>query len=316
MNDIYDLVIIGGGPAGLTAGMYSSRARMKTLLLEKMLCGGQILVTDRIENYPGFPEGVGGPELAEWMSRQAKRFGLEIMTEEASSISPKDGPDGAFTVKLKNGRSMKALSVIISTGARWNSLGIPGEKELMGRGVSYCGTCDGPLFKGKEVVVIGGGDTALEDSLFLAKFASKVTIVHRRDRLRATKILQERARANSKIELRLNSIATEIVGPAKVAGVKIKDVATGASSVIKCDGAFIFIGITPNSDIAKDLVKLDDKGYMISDDDMRTSVEGIFACGDVRKKTLRQVVTAAGEGATASFSAEHYVDRLKGKEYK
>jgi thioredoxin reductase (NADPH) len=316
MNDIYDLVIIGGGPAGLTAGMYSSRARIKTLLLEKMFCGGQILVTDRIENYPGFPEGIGGPELAEWMSKQAKRFGLEMITEEVSAVYDKDKPAGAFTVKLKSGKSVKALSVIISTGARWNSLGIPGEKELMGRGVSYCGTCDGPLFKGKEVVVVGGGDTALEDSLFLAKFASKVTIVHRRDRLRATKILQERARANPKIELCLNSIATDIIGPARVTGVKIKDVVTGASSVIKCDGAFIFIGITPNSDIVKDLVKLDDKGYVISDDDMRTSCEGIFACGDVRKKTLRQVVTATGEGATASFSAEHYVDRLKGMEYK
>jgi thioredoxin reductase (NADPH) len=316
MNDIYDVVIIGGGPAGLTAGMYSARARMKALLLEKMLCGGQVLVTDKIENFPGFPEGVRGPELAEWMSAQAKRFGLEIRTDEAVAISPKDVKTGAFTVRLKGDKEIKALSIIISTGARWNHLGIPGEKELSGKGVSYCGTCDGPLFKGKEVAVVGGGDTALEDGLFLAKFASKVTIIHRRDRLRATKILQERALADKKIVLKLNSIATEITGTSRVSGIKIRDVLTGKESILNCDGVFIFIGITPNSDIVKGFLKTDDKGYILSDDDMRTSAEGVFACGDVRKKTLRQVVTAAGEGATAAFSAEHYVDRIKGQEYK
>jgi thioredoxin reductase (NADPH) len=316
MTDIYDVVILGGGPAGLTAGIYAARARMKTLILEKYFCGGQILVTHHIENFPGFPQGIGGPELAEVMTKQADRFGAKVETEEALSITPKASPKDPFIIKLKSGKEVKALSVIVSTGARWNELGISGEKELLGRGVSYCGTCDGPLFRNKEVVVVGGGDTAIEDGLFLAKFATKVTIVHRRDRLRATKILQERALANPKITLKLNSIAQEVVGQTKVTGIKVKDVVSGVESVINCDGVFIFIGITPNSDIVKGLVKTGDGGYVISDDDMNTSVEGIYACGDVRKKTLRQVVTATGEGATAAFSAEHYVDRINGTEYK
>ena len=316
MSDVYDIAIIGGGPAGLTAGLYASRARMKTILVEKLICGGQILITDTIENFPGFPSGIKGPELADWMVKQAGHFGLEMRSAEVKGVRRGEKGGRSFSVELTDGPNLEALSVIVSTGARWNSLGIPGEKELTGRGVSYCATCDGPLFKGKEVVVIGGGDTALEDALFLTKFADKVTIVHRRDRFRGTKILQERVAANNKIAICFNSVATAIVGAKKCEAVEIKDVGTAAAKTVKASGVFVLIGMTPNSEGFRDPIKTDDKGYILCDDDMKTSADGIFACGDVRRKLLRQVVTAAGDGATAAFSAQHYVERLKGVEYK
>ncbi|MDD5428471.1 MAG: thioredoxin-disulfide reductase [Candidatus Omnitrophica bacterium] len=311
MRNVYDIVIIGGGPAGLTAALYSCRARMKTLLVERSLCGGQVLVADTIENYPGFPEGIKGPDLAAWMLKQAEHFGLEVKMSEAEGLILKNSPQDTFKVKLEAGESAEARALILATGARWNTLNIPGEKELGGRGVSYCATCDGPLFRGKDIAVIGGGDTALEDALFLTKFANKVTIIHRRDKLRATKILQERAFANKKIEFRLNSVAVEIKGTDKVQSVALKDVKSGAASELKTDGVFVLIGVTPNSGIASGNMTIDEQKYVIVDHDMRTSVEGIFACGDVRKKLLRQVVTAAGDGATAAFAAEHYVEGLK-----
>ncbi|MBN2453435.1 MAG: FAD-dependent oxidoreductase, partial [Candidatus Omnitrophica bacterium] len=208
----YDIVIIGGGPAGLTAGLYACRARMKTVLVEKLACGGQILITDTIENFPGFPEGTKGPDLADWMLKQAARFGLEDRQAEVKGITAGKAPAAPFRIELTDGNALETLSVIIATGARWNNLGVPGEKELTGRGVSYCATCDAPLFKGKHVVVVGGGDTALEDALFLTKFASRVTIVHRRDRFRGTRILQERVFADSKIEVLFNSVVTKILG--------------------------------------------------------------------------------------------------------
>ena len=315
MNNIHDIVIIGGGPAGLTAGLYAARARMNVSLLEKAMPGGQILITDRVENFPGFPDGVSGPELGALMEKQALHFGLSIKICDVSGVVPASSgkPFGkAYGIKLSDGNILQTLSVIVATGAGWNQLGIPGEKELTGRGVSYCATCDGPLFRGKEVIVVGGGDTALEDGLFLAKFAKKVTIVHRRDRFRAARILQERASANKNVEFCMNSIALEVMGKNKVEGLKVKDVKSADVKEIKADGVFIFIGITPNSDI----VKTDEKGYIITGDDMNASVEGIFACGDVRKKLLRQVVTATGEGASAAVSAQNYVERLKGIEYK
>ncbi len=316
MAAIYDVIIIGGGPAGMTAGLYACRARMKTLLVEKALCGGQVLLADMIENFPGFPDGIKGPDLAAWMSKQAKAFGLQVRLAEAKSLLPKKSEDGPFKIILQKGEELSALSLIIASGARWNTLGIPGEKELTGRGVSYCATCDGPLFKGKEVTVVGGGDTAIEDAIFLTKFCRKVTVIHRRAQLRATRILQERVAANSKIEPVLSSVATEIIGKSKVEGVKVKNVDTGKERMVIADGVFIFIGLTPNSDIVKGLVRMDEKGYIICDDEMKTSVDGIFACGDVRKKLLRQVVTAAGDGATTAFSAQAYVEHLKGIEYK
>jgi thioredoxin reductase (NADPH) len=315
MKNVYDVMIIGGGPAGLTAGIYCSRARLKTVLLEKMMCGGQILITDKIENFPAFPDGVKGPELAESMTSQAKHFGLEIETGEAAAIDFEEGAKKPFKIKTASGKEIEALSVIISTGARWNALSIPGEKELTGRGVSYCATCDGPLCRNKDVVVVGGGDSAIEDALFLTKFAASVTRIHRRERLRATKILQERAFADKKIKFCFNSVAVEVIGKSKVEGLKIKDVNTSKEDVIKCDAIFVLIGMTPNKEFVKDILKTDEKGYVVCADNMKTSVDGIFAAGDVRKKLLRQVVTATGDGATAAFSAQHYVDHLKGTEY-
>jgi len=316
MDEVYDVLIIGGGPAGLTAGIYLSRGRIRTLLAEKCGCGGQVLLTDSIENFPGFPKGIKGPELADVMLKQAQHFGLEIASREASSIALRKEDKGPFTVTCAGGGNIQALSVIMATGARWNSLDIPGEKELAGRGVSYCATCDGPLFKNKDVVVVGGGDTALEDAIFLTRFANKVTVVHRRDRLRATRILQERASANKKIEFVLSSVAIEVTGKGKVEGLRIKNLASDEERTIKASGVFVLVGLAPNSEAAKGLLTLDEKGYIVTDDEMRTSIDGIFACGDVRRKLLRQVVTATGEGATAAFSAQHYVELLKGIEYK
>lgn len=316
MADFYDIAIIGGGPAGLTAGIYASRARMKTLLLEKIACGGQILTADIIENFPGFPCGARGEDLADLMLKQAEAFGIIISTREVKNILLKKKERDPFVIETAEGDSINALSVIIATGAGWDSLNVPGEDKLKGRGVSYCATCDGPLFKGKEVIVVGGGDTALSDAIYLTRFANKVTIVHRRSALRATRILQERAFADKKISFCLKSIVTEILGSNKVEGVKVKNTETSEEKSIKTDGIFVLIGQSPNSGDFKGILKLDERGYIISDEGMKSSVDGIFACGDVRSKPLRQVVTAVGEGATAAVSAQHYVEKLKGLEYK
>ncbi|MDP3790331.1 MAG: thioredoxin-disulfide reductase [Candidatus Omnitrophota bacterium] len=315
MSDTYDVVIIGGGPAGLTAGIYSARARMKVLLLEKMICGGQVLTADLIENFPGFPSGTKGPELAGLMLKQAEAVGLKISTRDVKKITLKKKEKDPFIIETAEGDVFKALSVIISTGANWNTLGVPGEEKLKGRGVSYCATCDGPLFKNRDVIVVGGGDTALGEAIFLTRFANKVTVVHRRDKLRATRIIQERALANKKIELYMDSVVIGITGDTRVEGIKVKNVSTNEEKTIKADGVFVLIGLSPNSSIFKGLLKLDEKGYVLSDEDLRTSVDGVFACGDVRKRPLRQIVTAAGEGATAAVSAGQYVERLKGTEY-
>lgn len=315
MGEVYDIAIIGGGPAGLTAGIYCARARMKTLLLEKMACGGQILTADLIENFPGFPCGLKGPDLADMMLKQAEAFGLEISTKDVNKIILKKDEKDPFIIETAEGNTFKALSIIIASGAVWKALGVSGEDKLRGRGVSYCATCDGPLFRNKDVVIVGGGDMALGDAIFLTRFANKVTLVHRRDRLRATKIIQERARLNKKIELCLNSVVSEVIGDKKVEGIKVKNISTNEEKFIKADGVFILIGLSPNSGVFRGLLKMDENGYIDSDEDMRTSIDGIFACGDVRNKPLRQVVTAAGEGATAAVSAEHYVERLKGTAY-
>lgn len=316
MGETYDLVIIGGGPAGMTAGLYACRARMKTLLLERAACGGQALIAYRVENFPGFPDGVSGSDIADWMLKQAEHFGLQVKLAEAKDARSKQDEEPQFQIGLNDGGELRANSLIIATGAKWNHLNIPGEKELTGRGVSWCATCDGPLFKEKDVVVVGGGDTALEDALFLTKFARKVTIVHRRDTFRAAKILHEKVAANKKIEVVFRSVVTEIVGRKSVEAARIKEVDTDKTRELKADGVFVLVGMNPNSEIVKGIVKTDEKGYIITDDEMRTSIDGIFACGDVRKKLFRQIVTAAGDGATAAFSAEHYVDRIKGVEYK
>lgn len=308
----YDVIIIGGGPAGLTAALYASRARLKTLLLESYFVPGQAVITDCIENYPGFPDGINGFELIEKFKKQVQKFGAEIKMGDVKRIEKhKNG----WRVDVE-GKTHNSLSLLVASGARPKKLGVPGEERLQGRGVSYCATCDGALYKDKDVVLVGGGDTAIQEALFLTRFAKKVSVIHRRKRLRATRILQERALANKVIEFIWESRIIEIMGKDKVGGVKVKNINTEKETEVSCDGVFIFAGYSPNTDFIKGLLKSDKDGYILTDDDMNTSKKGIFACGDCRKKLLRQVVTACGDGATAAFSAQQYVEELKGVAYK
>jgi len=308
----YDVIIIGGGPAGLTAAIYTSRARLKTLVIESYSVPGQAIITDSIENFPGFPEGINGFELVEKFKKQAEKFGAELIVKNVEKIEQlQDG----WRIKAED-KTYTTLSIIIATGAHPRKLDVPGEHKFTGKGVSYCATCDGALYRDKHVVVIGGGDTAIDEALFLTRFAKKVTLVHRRDRLRATKILQERVLANKKMEFAWESNVIEILGKDKVGGVKIKNIKTKKDTDLSCDGVFVFVGYEPNTDLAKDLLKLDKKSYILADDDMNTSKKGIFACGDCKKKLLRQVVTACGDGATAAFNAQQYVEKLKGTAYE
>jgi len=302
----YDVIIIGGGPAGLTASIYASRARIKALLIESFSVVCQAVMTDHIENYPGFPDGVNGFELINKFKKQAEKFGTGFIAAEVKEI--KEAKPGWQIIT--EDKAYNASSIIIASGASPKSLGVPGEDKFRGRGVSYCGTCDGALFKNKEVVVVGGGDTALEEALFLTRFAKKVTLAHRRNALRGTKILQERVFANKKIEIAWDSIVKEIVGVSKVAAVKIKNVKTGVVTDFACDGVFIFVGYTPNTGFLKGVAPLDENGYIIADDNCLTSKLGMFACGDCRKKLLRQVVTAAGDGATAAFACQRYLETI------
>lgn len=311
----FDIAIIGGGPAGLTAGLYAARARMDTMIVEKMMFGGQAAITGTIENYPGFPEGIAGAELTNKMKEQAAKFGLGFIAAEVRAIEKDEKSNKGFIITTDE-KKLSALAVIIATGADPQRLGVPGESEFEGRGVSYCATCDGPFFRDQDIVVVGGGDTAVEEGLFLTKFGSKVTLVHRRDRLRATKILQERALANPKLEFAWDSVVTGIVGENSVEGVNVKNVKTDEEKVLPARGVFVFVGIRPNTEFLQGLVKKDKSGYLITDENMQSSVEGIYACGDARKKLLRQVITACGEGATAAFSAQHYVEQIKGTVYE
>jgi thioredoxin reductase (NADPH) len=314
-NELYDTVIIGGGPAGLTAGMYAARGRMKALLVESFSVMGQATMTEMIENYPGI-EKASGFDIVDSFKKQAVKFGLTCESGTASGIAGiKSSGFNAWRVETDNG-SFDALSVIVASGAHAQKVGVPGESELTGKGVSYCATCDGPLFRNKEVVVIGGGNTAIEESLFLAKFASKVTVVHRRDRLRASKIVQERAFAEKKINFVWEAVPENIKGAEKVEGISINSIKTGERSEIACSGVFVFIGWRPNTDFLAGTVDLDEHASIKVDAAMRTSAPGIFACGDCTSKVFHQVVTACGDGATAAFTAEHYVDELKGVAYK
>ncbi|MHB9154398.1 MAG: thioredoxin-disulfide reductase [Endomicrobiales bacterium] len=312
-EQLYDIIIIGGGPAGLTAGLYASRGGMKALLLEKMGCGGQSMITDWIENYPGFPEGISGFDLASRIEEQARRFGLEVRLEEVTGVMNRSVPEKAVVTPED---TYVAAALIISSGARHKMLNVPGELELRGRGVSYCATCDGPFFREKDVVVVGGGNSAVQEALFLTKFAKSVTLVHRRDRLRAAKVLQERALAHPKMRFMWNSVVESIGGKDKVEGVRLRNVIDGSTGETAASGVFVFVGLVPNTTILKGLVSMDEAGYISTDDTMKTSTEGIFACGDARIKILRQVVTAAGEGAVAAFAAEEYVENLRGTAYK
>lgn len=311
-KNIYDVIIIGGGPAGLTAGLYTSRARLRTLLIEKLAVGGQALTTDAVENYPGFPDGIEGPQLLDKFKRQAEVFGLQFGSGEVKNIrrQKKHGLD-IWQVAVED-KTLEALAVIIAVGARPKELGVPGESDLRGKGVSYCATCDGPLFRNQDVVVAGGGNQAVEEALFLSRFAGKVILIHRRDRLRATRILQERALSHKKINFIWNSVVTKILGEGKVKGVKTRNVKTEEENDILCRGVFIFAGMIPNTEFLKETVEMDGEGYIITDESMKTSENGLYACGDCRQKLLRQIVTACGDGATASFSAQQYAEELKG----
>ncbi|MFH1540494.1 MAG: thioredoxin-disulfide reductase [Elusimicrobiota bacterium] len=315
-HKIYDVVIIGGGPAGLASGIYAARARMKALLIDNYGIDGQALSTNIIENYPGFTDDISGFQLIENLKVQAKKFGLEIISDEVVSINYTDTSieQSRKNIEIKTGDetcpTISAISVIIASGIKPKQLGIPGEKEFKGCGVSYCATCDAALYKNKTVVVVGGGDTAIEESLFLTKFADKVFVVHRRDKLRATKILQERVLANKKINFLWNSQITEIIGNKKVENVLIKNIVSSQNSKINCDGVFIFVGYIPKTEYLTGVLKLDENGYIITDDEMKTNKAGIFAAGDCRKKLLKQVVTACADGAIAAFSAEKYVNSV------
>lgn len=307
-----DIVIIGGGIAGLTAGMYSARAGMDTLLLEAVNLGGQAIITDTIENFPGFPDGIGGIELIERAKEQALKFGLKIEYAKVEVIKV----EGAQKLVKAGDLSIGCYAIILATGASPKKLAVAGEEKFTGRGVSYCATCDGPMYKNKEVAVVGGGDTAVEEALFLERLCRKVYLVHRRESLRATKVLQDRLFKSPKIEFISSSIVREIRGTSCVEEVVLENLKTGKGHTVKTSGVFIFVGTEPNTAFLKDTVKLDDSGYIITNENMETSVNGIYACGDARKKTFRQLITAAGEAATAAYLSTYYVLSLKGFIYK
>lgn len=303
---MYDLLIIGAGPAGLTAGLYAARARLKVLVLERLGPGGQVLNTDRVENYPGFPDGISGFELADKMKTQAENFGLTIQNEEAVGLELL--PEKKIVI-THSGR-METKVLILACGATPKKLGIEGEGLLMGKGVSYCATCDGPFYRDQEVALIGGGDTAVEEAIFLTRFVSVVHHIHRRDSLRAIKLLQDRAMAEEKIKFVWDTVPIKILGENGVEGIELKNVKTGEVSHKQVQGVFIFVGTRPTTDLVKGLVKLDENGFIFTNDRMETSVPGVFAAGDIRSKSWRQIATAVGEGAEASFSTERYLEGL------
>ncbi|MBW3594111.1 MAG: thioredoxin-disulfide reductase [Actinobacteria bacterium] len=304
MEKTRDVVIIGSGPAGLTAAVYAARANLQPLMIEGVEAGGQLMLTTEVENYPGFIDGIMGPELMERMRKQAGRFGTEFLTDNVTSVDFSTSP---FEVKTSD-QSFTAHSVIISTGASARMLGVPGEKELLGHGVSTCATCDGFFFRDQELLVVGGGDSALEEAIFLTKFASKVTVVHRRDTLRASKIMQDRALNNPKIDFIWDSVLTEIFGNGKVAGARLKNVRTGDESEIAAGGVFVAIGHTPNSSLFEGQLELSG-GYIVTKrEGTETSVPGVFAAGDVVDFRYRQAITAAGMGCMAAIDAERYLE--------
>jgi len=306
-SEEYDLIIIGGGAAGLTAGIYGVRSKLKTLLLEKLpLMGGQIVYSEKVENYPGFPEGISGVDLTALMETQARGFGLEIKTGEV--IGVKD--DGDIKRVLCDDEEYLCRAIIIATGASPNRLGLAGEERFIGKGISFCGTCDGFFFKDLEVIVVGGGDTSIEEALYLTRYVKKVYIVHRRNTLRATKISQERALKNDKIEFIWDTVVAEVEGDTSVEKVVLKNVKTGATWEKAISGLFIFVGIKPNTAFLHGTVVLDEQGFIVTNEILETSAPGIFAAGDVRKKLLRQLSTAVGDGATAAFAVEKYLEKF------
>lgn len=301
-----DLVIIGAGPAGLTAGIYAARARLKTTLFERLGPGGQILNTDRVENYPGFPDGVSGVELVDRMKRQTENFGLEIQNQEVLRLDLSPEKKMVFTDK----GSLETKSLILACGAAPKKLGIEGEDLMTGKGVSYCATCDGPFYKDQPVAVIGGGDTSVEEAIFLTRFASKVYLIHRRDQLRAARLLQDKAFAEEKIQMVWETVPKKITGKIGVEVLDLENVKTKEAFQLAVTGVFIFIGYIPNNELVKDQLELDEEGFVVTSDDMETPMPGVFAVGDIRAKQLRQVSTAVGEGATGAYMAERYIESL------
>ena len=300
----YNVIIIGAGPAGLTTALYSARSKLKTLYIEKLATGGQAATTDEIENYPGFANGVTGPELSDQMEQQAQRFGAERLAANVQSIEL----DGIYRIVKTDKNDFLTKTVIIASGAAPKLLDAHGELEFRARGVSYCATCDAAFFEGANIMVVGGGDSAVEEACYLTKFAEKVTLIHRRGSLRATKIAQERALANPKLTFIWNTVIQKIEGGDAVEKVTLKNVLTGQISEMPIDGVFIYVGIEPNTDFVQNVIELTKQGYIPTDDYMRTKIAGIYAVGDVRDKLLRQVVTAVSDGAIAAFHAEKYIE--------
>ncbi len=303
---VEDLIIIGSGPAGLTAAIYTAREDFKPLVITGLSSGGQLLLTTKVENYPAFPDGIDGPELVESMRKQAEKFGARFANEDVVDIDFSSKP---FKIKTSSSE-YEANSVIIATGASAKWLGIPSEQKYIGKGISSCATCDAPFFKGKNVVVVGGGDTAMEDSLFLTKFVESVTIVHRRAEFRASKIMQGRVLSNPKIKVIWDSEVAEILGNGKVTGVKIKNVKSGEVTEMNVDGVFVAIGYAPNTKFLQGKLKLDEQGYIITKDEVLTDIEGVFIAGDVSDRKYRQAITAAGSGSKAALEARAYIQEL------
>ncbi|MDZ7370948.1 MAG: thioredoxin-disulfide reductase [candidate division KSB1 bacterium] len=304
-----NVIIIGSGPAGLTAAIYAARANLAPLVFTGMERGGQVTLTNDIENFPGFPDGIGGFEMSQRFEQQAQKFGAEIVSEIVTRVEL----TGAVKKVYTDNGVYEAKAVIIATGSTPKRLGVPGENEFIGRGVSYCATCDGFFFTGKEVAVIGGGNSALDEGLFLTRFANKVTIIHRRDRLRADAILQQRAKQNEKIAFILDSVVEEIIGDTSVKALKIRNVKTGTISELKVDGVFVFIGHSPNVSLFEGQIDLDEQNYIKTDRRTRTNLSGVFACGDVQDSIYRQAITAAGSGCQAAIEAEKYIAELEGQ---
>jgi len=308
MADLRNVIIIGSGPAGLTAALYSARANLKPLLIEGLEAGGQLMLTTLVENWPGFRDGIMGPALMEEMRVQAERFGAETLRGNVTSVDLRSNP---FVVRTSEGEYL-SRSLIVATGASARLLGLPSERGLLGHGVSTCATCDGYFFRGKPIAVVGGGDSAMEEAIFLTRFASQVIVVHRRDTLRASNIMQDKAFANPKISFEWNSDVVEItdIGKGEVTGMVLRNTRTGEQKEVAVEGVFVAIGHTPNTALFKDQLDLDPNGYIVTHMGSRTNVRGVFACGDVQDHVYRQAITAAGSGCMAAIDAEHYLDQL------